>query len=295
LAFADGLKTILDLPGASQFAGPIRQVVDILATEATQAGKQPKVATRPPTPTIRDGAHRSSSRGRNDAEGSSLSGRNDANAVQPPGARSHGEAEADNSAVAVLSTTSFSPPQPGWATFDGRTVVPAADDMSRACALTGNLWPVGEASKGYCARVARGPLIITDLHSPSACPAELFALAVTLPGDLAAPRWAGYAQPANAINVSGGSLVVRDTEYLVIGTMSTSDQRIKRDLRCSVTWGGWRPPAANELPQSCDASGIPRPADRPRRRPRGVMLANRDGALSAPVATRRGGRERHFG
>jgi hypothetical protein len=50
------------------------------------------------------------------------------------------------------------------------------------------------------------------------------------------------------INVSGGTLVVRETEHFVIGAMSTADQKIKRDVRCSITWSGWRPPGA--LPDS---------------------------------------------
>jgi hypothetical protein len=94
--------------------------------------------------------------------------------------------------------------------------------------------------RGYCVRVARGPLVITDLHTSSACPAELFALSVE-PGDLSTPRWAVYGQPSSAMNVSAGSLVVRDNEHFVIGVMSSSDQKMKRDIRCAVTWSGWRP------------------------------------------------------
>ena len=100
-------------------------------------------------------------------------------------------------------------------------------------------------------RVTKGPLVVTDLYSASACPAELFALAVTLPGDLSAPPWAVYGAPLNSINVTGSSMVVRDAEYFVIGTMSAAEQKIKRDVRCSITWSGWRPAAPLE------ASGQP--------------------------------------
>ena len=65
-----------------------------------------------------------------------------------------------------------------------------------------------------------------------------------VPGDLSAPRWAVYGQPSSAINVSGGALVVRESEQFVIGVMSSSDQRMKRDIRCAVTWSGWRPKGA---------------------------------------------------
>ena len=141
-----------------------------------------------------------------------------------------------------MSPTALSGP---IAEIEGRTVVPATDEGNRACVMSGIMSPTAESSRGYCVRVARGPLVVTDLHSSSACPAELFALAV-VPGDLSAPRWAVYGQSSSAINVSSGTLVVRENEQFVIGVMSSSEQKMKRDIRCAVTWSGWRPGAQSE-------------------------------------------------
>ena len=33
----------------------------------------------------------------------------------------------------------------------------------------------------------------------------------------------------------------RENEQFVIGVMSSSEQKMKRDIRCAVTWSGWRP------------------------------------------------------
>jgi hypothetical protein len=239
LAFADALKTISQLPGAGQFTASIQQVIDILATAAKQADGRSASRRREP------GAGRASSRRQGEPDDSDQSERNESTPVRSRVPAEH--VSAMKTAV-VLPASPAAQWQPSSSDFDGKTVIPAIDETTRACALTGTMWPSGEANKGYCVRVSRGPLVITDLHSPSACPAELFALAVPQPGDLSTPRWAVYAQPANAINVSGGTLTVRDSEYFVIGTMSTSDQKIKRDLRCSITWSGWRPPAATVEP-----------------------------------------------
>jgi hypothetical protein len=245
LAFANGLKAISALPGAGQFTAPIQQVIDLLATEAAQPTEAPGAKRR--------ASNRSSTsrRPRNVDDARASEEREEG----PSGTRVTDDHVVATRIPTVAALVAALPSPPSWVNFDGRTVIPASDESARACAMTGNLWPTGEASKGYCVRVARGPLVITDLHAPSACPAELFALAVTLPGDLAAPRWALYAQPANAIHLSGGNLVVRDSEYFVIGAMSNSDQKMKRDLRCSVTWSGWRPPAIASDPTKVAAHG----------------------------------------
>ena len=122
-------------------------------------------------------------------------------------------------------------------------MIPATDEDNRACLMSGIMSPAAQSSRGYCVRVAHGPLVVTDLHSSSACPAELFALSV-VPGDLSSPRWAVYGQAASSMNVSGGSLVVREDEQFVIGVMSSSEQKMKRDIRCAVTWSGYRPGGA---------------------------------------------------
>jgi hypothetical protein len=245
LAFADGLKTVSQIPGAGQITAPIQQVINILATEARRASDAPAARSRKSA-----AGTKSTGRRRSDDEEPDPSER-----AEPVAARTTAE-----QALPVKAATSVVMGPAAWSVrpmdLEGSTVVPALDETNRACALVGMMSPSGESTRGYCVRVGKGPLVITDLHSTSGCPAELFALAVALPGELSAPRWAVYGGPLHPINVTGGSLAVRETEYLVIGTMSTADQKIKRDVRCSITWSGWRP-AANVEPTG-QASAIRR-------------------------------------
>jgi hypothetical protein len=108
LSFANSLKTIAQIPGAGQFAAPIMQVVDILASEAKQ------VANRPPPPrrgtsAVATKTSRDRSQG---AESTLTSGRDDAPTMvrrlpdQPP------KSSPPNVAVAAVSTS--------WATGSGR-------------------------------------------------------------------------------------------------------------------------------------------------------------------------------
>ena len=213
---------------------PIQQVINILATEARRAGDTKAVTSRK----LAAGA-RTAGRRRSDDEETDPSER-----AEPVAARSGVEP-----AVPAKAASAVNPPSTlsvRLTDLESGTVTPALDEGNRACALVGMMSPSGASTKGFCVRVTKGPLVVTDLYSASACPAELFALAVTLPGDLSAPRWAVYGAPLNSINVTGGSLVVRDTEYFVVGTMSAAEQKIKRDVRCSITWSGWRSAAPLE-------------------------------------------------
>jgi len=228
LAFADALKSISQIPGAGQFAAPVQNVIDILATEAKQAGEQPPSRRKKPAVA----ASRSSKERRADVEDAESS---ESNAVQGIGVVVDPTSKSRAPAVKPPVFLAQWRPEPPL-DYDGKTVVPAADETNRPCTLTGTMAPTGESSKGYCVRVMRGPLVVTDLHSSNSCPAELFALAATVPGDLSGPRWAIYAQPLSAMNISGSTFIVRETEHLVIGVMSMSDQKIKRDVRCSITW-----------------------------------------------------------
>jgi hypothetical protein len=216
IAFAGALKAMAELPSRAQHAKAIEEIADLLARDGKEAAsrldtKEPKEATRPTT-------------SKRKIEAPTL----DHPAADTP----------------VKGKSSPAPPMgvPVMAQIEGRTVVPATDEGNRACLLSGIMSPSAESSRGYCVRVARGPLVVTDVHSSSACPAELFAIAV-VPGDLSTPRWAVYGQPSYAINVSSGALAVRENEQFVIGVMSSSDQKMKRDIRCAVTWSGWRPTA----------------------------------------------------
>jgi hypothetical protein len=212
IAFAGALRAMADLPSRAQHAKAIEEVADLLARDGKDAALrlEAKESTRTTTSKRKVDAPIEHATKETPAKGKSL----------PPAA----------------------PAAPAVTQIEGRTVVPATDEGNRACVLSGIMSPSAESSRGYCVRVARGPVVVTDLHSSSACPAELFAIAV-VPGDLSTPRWAVYGQPSSAINVSSGALVVRENEQFVIGVMSSSDQKMKRDIRCAVTWSGWRPDA----------------------------------------------------
>jgi hypothetical protein len=79
--------------------------------------------------------------------------------------------------------------------------------------------------------------VLTEFHAPGGCNGELFALA----GSLTSPRWIVYAPPNGALNLTGGYLVVREKEYLIVGTAASPDNKIRGDVRCSVTWAGFHP------------------------------------------------------
>jgi hypothetical protein len=92
----------------------------------------------------------------------------DRNESSPARSRVPAEHVPTNKTAVAVAAPVFAQWQPSLSDFDGKTVIPAIDETTRACALTGSMWPAGEANKGYCVRVSRGPLVISDLHSPSA-------------------------------------------------------------------------------------------------------------------------------
>ncbi|HEY3746438.1 MAG TPA: hypothetical protein VGL17_09370, partial [Gemmatimonadaceae bacterium] len=91
--------------------------------------------------------------------------------------------------------------------------------------------------KGVCTRVLEGPLIVSDLHFPSTCSGDLFALA----GSVSEPDWMILDQAGTSTNISAAAMVVAEHAYLVVGVMAAADVKLKPDVRCSVTWAGWRP------------------------------------------------------
>ena len=246
IAFAGALKAVTRESGVARHSAAIDEIAELLTREAREAAKrldakevERAVSKRKkPAPGAAKTSNEKRAEGDEAAPSDAAAG---ARAVlDGPKAAS---AAADAPAKGKTSPGSTAgPTPPPISEIEGRTVIPATDEGNRACLMSGIMSPSAESSRGYCVRVARGPLVVTDLHSSSACPAELFALSV-VPGDLSSPRWAVYGQPSSSMNVSGGSLVVRENEQFVIGVMSSSDQKIKRDIRCSVTFSGWRPGA----------------------------------------------------
>jgi len=221
IAFATALKSVVREPAVAPHGAAIDEVAELLTREAREASKRLDAME----------TERSASKRKK---------------VPPSGAPtgldllSAGVIAADAPSKGKTSPAAVGAMPLPISQIEGRTVIPATDDGNRACVMSGIMSPSAESSRGYCVRVARGPLIVTDLHSSSACPAELFAISV-VPGDLSTPRWAVYGQPSSSMNVSGGTLVVRENEQFVIGVMSSSEQKMKRDIRCAVTWSGWRP------------------------------------------------------
>jgi hypothetical protein len=248
IAFAGALKSVTREPAAARHTAALEEIAELLTREAREAAKRLETKEAERTVSKRkkppSGATPSSREKRGDGdEAPATDPTTAARAVldRPSAASAAADAPAKGktSPSAAASVTPLPISQ-----IEGRTVIPATDEDNRACVMSGIMSPSAESSRGYCVRVARGPLVVTDLHSSSACPAELFALSV-VPGDLSTPRWAVYGQPASAMNVSAGSLVVKENEQFVIGVMSSSEQKMKRDIRCAVTWSGWRPGGSN--------------------------------------------------
>jgi hypothetical protein len=243
IAFAGALKNATREPAMARHGAAIDEIAELLTREAREAAQRldakevERAASKrkKSTPGVASASNEKRDRADEGSPGESASGvRAGLDALSAAGAAIDAPAKGKTSPAAIGAA-----PLP-IAQIDGRTVIPATDEGNRACIMSGIMSPSAESSRGYCVRVARGPLVVTDLHSSSACPAELFALSV-VPGDLSSPRWAVYGQPSSSINVSGGSLVVRENEQFVIGVMSSSEQKMKRDIRCAVTWSGWRP------------------------------------------------------
>jgi hypothetical protein len=249
IAFASALKTVNTEPGAARHALALEEIAEVLSREAKEAAQRldAKEAERMAVNRKKASLLNPSGEKTGDDDGPSADGssaRNDmsSGARMPAEALGTSRLAADVQAKGRAPTGSNAPmalPVLSVGAIEGRTVVPATDEGNRSCVMSGIMSPSGESSRGYCVRAARGPLVVTDLHSSTACPAELFALAV-VPGDLSTPRWAVYGPPSSAINLSSGALVVREGEQFVIGVMSPSDRKIKRDVRCAVTWSGWR-------------------------------------------------------
>ena len=236
IAFAGALKTVNQEPGAARHASALDEIAEVLSREAKEAAQRLDAKDAERSATKRKMALAAA------VSTPSEKGDDDGASTDLASARAAGIADvlAKGRTVKVGSNAPPVLATPPVGALEGRTVVPATDEGNRSCVMSGIMSPSGESSRGYCVRVARGPMVVTDLFSSSACPAELFAIAV-IPGDLSAPRWAVYGQPSSAINVSSGALVVREGEQFVIGVMAPSDQKIKRDIRCAVTWSGWRP------------------------------------------------------
>ncbi|MET0591253.1 MAG: hypothetical protein ABW133_01040, partial [Polyangiaceae bacterium] len=158
IAFAGALKKMATEPSAAKHASSLTDLAELMSREATQSAADIEAKEAQRTTTTRR--------------------KNDPPSVEVLASDTQAKGK------------SLPPPapsaSPAMAQIEGRTIVPATDEGNRACVLSGIMSPLAESSRGYCVRAAKGPIVVTDLHSSSACPAELFAIAV-VPGDLSSP------------------------------------------------------------------------------------------------------------
>jgi hypothetical protein len=145
-----------------------------------------------------------------------------------------------SSAAAPLTPGGPPPVMLGSATLPGTlgawrggTITPADAEGATQCTLSGYSAP--GKMVGYCVRIARGPLLVTDLRGTGTCKSDLYALG----GTLAKPLWVALMPAGAAVQVTGASLAVPAGADLIIGVIGRSEAAIQHDLRCSVTWSGW--------------------------------------------------------
>jgi hypothetical protein len=115
----------------------------------------------------------------------------------------------------------------------GGTVIPADAEGATQCTLSSYAAP--GRMVGYCAKIARGPLVVTELHGPGTCKADLYALG----GTLSKPVWIALMPKGLPVHITGASLAVPVGGDLVVGVLGASEASIGHDLSCSVTWSGW--------------------------------------------------------
>ena len=216
-SFAGTLEPLLELPGVSSYAKPIKEVVDLLA-DASKVKREPQKAPArlrlaaageapatvpPPSPAPGDDT--------TPPEGGSA----------PAAAKS----EPVRGASARASSLDYS-------RIRTRTITPATDAKAAACAGPG---VTGHA----CTRVPVfiGPFVVTDLYAPGGCSDELFVYADNDDGR----GWVVFAGAGGTLSLQGGQLVVPADEKLYVGVRNQKGT-LRRDApRCSVTFSGWKP------------------------------------------------------
>jgi hypothetical protein len=115
----------------------------------------------------------------------------------------------------------------------GGTVVPADAEGATQCMLSS--YGAAGRTVGYCAKIAHGPLVVTDLHVTGTCKADLYVLG----GTLAKPVFALLMPKGSPVHVTGASLAVPVGGDLIAGVVGASEAAIGHDVSCSVTWSGW--------------------------------------------------------
>jgi hypothetical protein len=121
LAFADGLKTVSQIPGAGQMTAPIQQVINVLATEARRAGETKRMTSRK----LAAGG-KSAARRRSDDQETDPPER-----AEPVAARSVVDQTAPTKVVSAVTPPSALSAR--LMDLEGSTVIPAVDEGMWAC------------------------------------------------------------------------------------------------------------------------------------------------------------------
>jgi hypothetical protein len=229
-AFAERLRTISRLPGTESFSAPLKDVIDLLANAPADNPVARRAMTKRRGPVAMPSADEET-----EADVASRSNgqvANDAHRIVP--------------AKHVVPKPPSDPPHPDAFDFTHwhtESTVPMVNVSGRPCAPGGAFTPFVDGTKGRCVRLLRGPLVVTDLHAPGGCSADMFVVG----GNLSEPRWMMNVPANSALHVSNAVLLVGEHDYMVIGTMASSESKLKGDIRCSITWTAWKGGAAGEL------------------------------------------------
>ncbi len=198
--FAVILQLIGKIPGTEEYMGPILEVAKIILDEAKSPPSSKKGKTTPSAAV----ADKRAEHDRDDKPTASPV------VVQfPPGPVRTLTADTDAERIQSGITA------------------PALNPSHVACDS-----PFGLGS-AWCTTVAKGPFVVTDLHTGPGCQGDVFAAAT----DPEARVWAVAGSPLLPLVVHGGRLLVKQGESLVLGAGGKGAS----EPRCAVTWTGFKP------------------------------------------------------
>lgn len=202
-AFAELLRGVSSVPGASDYAKPIDEIALLLTGEArasTSVQLPPPVLAQP--------------------VGSEL----------PKDAPPEPSAPSRETIAAVLALHALSAGvDPNRARTETVSLSQAGD--VNTCDIAGTV--------GQCSPRRQGPLFVTDVASQTGCPGRIFVGAVVPGRGSMNLTWFVEALP-NAM--TGARLFVDSGEWLVV-VFVPAPKMDPKDPRCSVTWSGFRPKA----------------------------------------------------
>jgi hypothetical protein len=179
--FAKQLRLLENIPGASQYTGPVVEVAKILDRESGGGGGDEE-EDRP-----------RKKKGKDREDGGGDKGEETAAAEPAP------ERKAPAPQVVGMVTADTDP------TRHKAGIVRPMGETKKQCNV-----PLGTGT-GNCVKVLKGPLFVTDIHSSPGCAGDLFVYSGVIDGD---PSWLVTGAP---LVVHGSRLLVGDNESLIIG------------------------------------------------------------------------------